>query len=88
MKHIYDSISRDELTPDLQLIADICGLDTVRQLLKEYPGMNFYIPKVTRLDSFVSRIVRENKDSSIKHLALKLGVSEQYLRILRKKQKI
>jgi hypothetical protein len=42
--------------------------------------MGFYIPKLCRLDSFVTRYIRENKDKPVKVLAKDLFVSEQYLK--------
>ena len=80
MKDIFDIIEDNELTPDLQIMADICGIDLVRQLLRTLPGMSFYIPKITRLDSFVRRFISLNKEKSRKQIAKELNVSENYLK--------
>ncbi len=77
---IFNLIGENDLTPDLVLMADICGLEAVRQMLRQFPGMGFYIPKLSRLDGFVNRYIKENTDKPVKILAKDLKVSEQYLK--------
>lgn len=86
---VYLLINEEDLTPDLKLISDACGIDFVRNMLREFGGMNFYIPKLTRLDKFVEKYISQNADKSIKEVAKDLNVSEQFLRNLKfgKKQK-
>ncbi len=85
MKDIYEAISENELTEDLQLISSICGIEAVRQLLRHYSGMSFYVPKISRLDTFIIRYMKQHKDKTIKQLAQELKVSEQFLKSFRKK---
>ncbi len=80
MNDVYEIIQEAELTPDLQIMADLCGIDIVRTLLRTLPGMSFYIPKITRLDSFVRRFISINRDKSRKQIAKELNVSENYLK--------
>lgn len=80
MNQIFDYITEDELTDDLKLIAEVCGMDSVRKLLQHLAGLSFYVPKVSRLDKFINRYLKENKGKSVKNLALELGVSDQFLR--------
>jgi hypothetical protein len=77
---IFNLVNEDDLTPDLIIMADICGLESVRQMLRQFPGMGFYIPKLSRLDGFVNRYIKENTDKPVKILAKDLKVSEQYLK--------
>lgn len=86
MQDVFDRIEAHELTPDLQMLASSCGIETVRKLLREFGGLSFYIPKLTRLDDFVFRYIRENSDIPVKISALQLGVSEQFLRNLERKR--
>jgi len=79
---IFNLVKENDLTPDLILMADICGLEAVRQMLRQFPGMGFYIPKLSRLDSFVNRYIKDNLHKPVKILAKDLNVSEQYLKKL------
>ncbi len=80
MNNVYNEIKEEDLTPDLKMISDICGIDTVRILLKHFGGLTFYIPKLTRLDDFIRRYIKMYRDKSNKLIAKELGVSEQYIR--------
>lgn len=80
MKNIYEKIEQDDLTPDLEMISNICGIDTVRTLLREFGGLNFYIPKLTRLENFIQKYMNQNKDKTLKQIATDLKVSEQFLK--------
>lgn len=80
MADVFEFIDESELTPDLQIMADLCGMDLVRKLLKSLPGMSFYIPRISRLDSFVKKFISMNRDKSRKQIAKELNVSENYLK--------
>lgn len=77
---LYSSIKQEELTPDMQLLAEVCGMDKLRLILEELRGMTFYIPRITRIEKFVDRWLAENKRLPPKELARELGVSENYIR--------
>lgn len=77
---IFDLISEEDLTPDLEILSDLCGIDIVRELLRKTSGMCFYIPKITKLNGFILKYIEDNKFKSRKTLAKELNVSEQYLR--------
>lgn len=85
MSELLNELKYEDLTEDLQMISDVCGMDTVRNLVKAYGGMNFYIPKFTRFEYLVYRYISNGNSKTIKQLAKELGVSEQYIRTLRKK---
>lgn len=88
MKDVYELIQEEHLTEDLKLIAAITGMDTLRNMLRHLKGLHIYIPKLTRLDSFVVEFINNNSDKPIKAIAYELGVSEQYLRNMQKNIRI
>jgi len=85
MKDIYDYIKEDELTDDLKLLSDVCGIDSVRKILKSLAGFSFYVPRISRFDKFIESYLNENELRSRKELALELGVSDQFLKNKKKK---
>lgn len=85
MEDVFEQITKEELTQDLDMIAELCGLDTVKKLLRHFGGISFYIPKLTRLDKFVFKYIKTNNDKTYKLIAKELGVSEHYLRLVRKR---
>ena len=87
MNDVFEMVETDDLTADLQIITEICGIETVRKLLKHFAGLNFYIPKLSRLETFVLRYIKLNKSIGFKRMAKDLGVSEYFLRCLEKKYK-
>lgn len=87
MSDFYDQIKYEDLNPDIKMIADSCGIDVARNIIRHLGGLQFYIPKVTGFESFVLRFMFENKHSKLKDIARLLGVSEQYLKIVQKRNK-
>lgn len=81
---VFNHINESDLTEDLQILAGIVGIETVRLLLNSFPRMGFYIPMIGRLDNFIQRYIRQNKDKPVKVLAQDLQVSETHLRKLRR----
>jgi hypothetical protein len=79
MKDKINLVQYEDLTPDLQLIADAFDMNIVHSMLRELSGMYLYIPNLSRLESFVLRYLQENIDRPVKQVALELGVSAQYL---------
>lgn len=88
MNDIYSIIDEDDLTPDLKMLSETCGLEVVQNILRNFGGLNFYIPKLSRLDTFIERYIRENNTKTLKQLAKELNLSERYLRLLKMKYKI
>lgn len=80
MMEIYEQIKEEELPPDMQMVADVCGIEAARKMLKEMSGMSVYIPKMSKIAPFIKRYLRENPDKSRKALARTLKVSELYLK--------
>jgi hypothetical protein len=77
---IYDKIEEDDLPVDLQIIASLCGMEIVRMLFRNCQGMNIYVPKLSRMDSFITKYIKSNPNKSFKQMALELRLSEQFLR--------
>lgn len=88
MKDIYENIQVDELTDDLKLLAKVVGIDGIRNLLRSLQGAYLYIPKISRLEKFVIRYLNENRNKTIKEVAVELGVSSQYLWKLKREGKV
>ncbi len=84
MKDAYDMMTLDDLTPDMQILEEMIGLDVLRSILRHYGGLTFYIPKITRFDSLIKKYIRQFPDKSRKQLARELNVSEQYLKKYRR----
>jgi predicted transcriptional regulator len=76
----FEQINYDDLTPDIRLIADVCGIEAVREILRNLNGLQFYIPKVTSFERFVYRYINENNHKTIKEIARELDVTEYYLK--------
>lgn len=70
----------DELTDDLKLLSDIIGLENVIKLINNLQGLEFYIPKYTKLKKYINRYLNFRKGASIKQISLELNVSEQFIR--------
>ena len=80
MNDALDLLTQEDLTPDLSMIAEVCGVDTIKLLLKNFPAMGFYIPKISHLEKFIKKYVKLYPEKSIKILAKELNVSEQFLK--------
>ncbi len=77
---IYKLIEECDLTPDLQLMAAVIGVENVIKLIKELQGSSFYIPKLTRLDNFIEKYLDKNRSKPVKLIARELGVTEMFLK--------
>jgi hypothetical protein len=75
---IYDLITDSDLTDDLLMLSEVIGIDNVRKLLRVFGGISFYIPKLKRLDVFVTRYIRSNKSKPFKELARDLSIGNIY----------
>ncbi len=80
MEDVYDYVRESDLTSDLKLIMQSCGIETVKSMLRGLSGLSFYIPKITRLEDLVFRYYKENSEKSLKQVARDLGVSDAYLK--------
>ncbi len=83
---VLDMMASDDLTEDLKLIESVCGMDTVKKLMTDLSGINFYIPKITSLETLVMRYIKTNSGKSFKQMARELGVSDVYVKSVFKRQ--
>lgn len=73
-------IRREDLEGDLGILADICGMETVRKVMREMNGLTIYIPKISRLHVFIDRYLEDNPERDLKLIACDLGVSATFIR--------
>ena len=85
MNVLFEDLRYQDLTKDLKLLADVLGMDTVKVLLAELSGLNFYIPHIQSLENLIRRFIEKNPTLTDKQIAVKLGVSEVYIRKFTKK---
>ena len=76
-------IKFEELSFDLQYVAEKCGIETVLILLKNMQGMEIYIPRISKFRNYNKRYLKSNTGKNLKQIASELGVSENYLRNLK-----
>lgn len=84
MKDVYDMMTLEDLTPDMQILEEMIGLDVLRNILRHYAGLTFYIPKITRFDSLIRKYIKHFPEKPFKQIARELNVSEQFLKKYRK----
>lgn len=81
---LYQQLIQDDLSDDLKMLAEICGMDVVISLMKNYAGLQFYVPRISSFKNVYKRnIQNESKTISNKDLAAKYDVSEEYIRKIR-----
>jgi len=80
MNDVFEKIEYSDFPEDIKLIADICGVEAARKLIKALQGINIYFPRITAMDSFIKRYINSDKEKSIKMYARELAVSEQFLK--------
>jgi len=86
---LFQQLEKDDLSEDLKMLAEVCGMDVVITLMKSYAGLQFYIPRISSFKNVYKRTIRkESKAMSNKDLAAKLDVSEEYIRKIRQEIKM
>jgi hypothetical protein len=80
MNDALELLTQDDLTPDLSMLAEVCGIDTIKLILKNFPAMSFYIPKIAHLEKFIKKYIMLYPEKNTKILAKELNVSEQFLK--------
>lgn len=86
-KDVFTKVEIEDLTDDLKLVANACGIETVRNLLRNCAGISIYVPKLARLDKFIRRYIKENSNKPFKQIASELGVTEQFIKKLFREKK-
>lgn len=79
---LTDLITEKNLSPDMQLVADVCGIEVVRTLMAQLPGLRIYIPHPSRVSSIVRQYIvqRSAEGGSPAEIARELGLSVRYIR--------
>lgn len=83
MRDAYELMTLEDLTPDMQILEEMIGLDVLKEILRHYGGLTFYIPKITRFDSLIKKYIKLFPEKTFKQIARELKVSEQFLKKFR-----
>lgn len=87
-EEIIEMLEENDLPEHFQIVAETCGIETARLLIKELGGITVSIPMVTSLRSLLERYIRENvNEIPIKRIARELGMSERAITNILKKLK-
>jgi hypothetical protein len=79
-------ITFEDLSEDLQIVAQAAGLETAITLMIRCPGIQIYIPRPEAVPNVVRKYIRETygerplTDAEIKKLAIELGKSPGWIR--------
>ncbi len=75
---IIEMLEEQDLPEHFQIVAEVCGIETARILIKELGGITVSIPMVTSLRSLLERYIKDNvKELPIKKIARELGMNER-----------
>lgn len=83
---LADHVSFEDLTDDMKLVAQSCGLEVARSLICNCPGIQLYVPRPENMSEVMRRYVRARigerlpTDAELKAIAIELGKSPSYLR--------
>lgn len=74
---IIQMLEVQDLPEHFQIVAETCGIETARILIKELGGISISIPKISSLRSLIMRYVMKNASISVKQLAKDLDMNER-----------
>ena len=75
---IIEMLEEQDLPEHFQIVAETCGIETARLLIKELGGITLSVPMVNSLRSLIERYVSENaKEIPIKKIAREIGMNER-----------
>jgi Mor family transcriptional regulator len=77
-KKLYDEV-KPLLGKDMQLVYEMCGIDTVTSLIENLPGINFYVSQDNVIRAQKKYIAREFNGRNVKELAIKIGCGESFI---------
>lgn len=75
---IAELIEKDDLSPDMQLIEEVIGLENTIMLMREIGGSRIYIPKPSSLPRLIEKCFAHFKGNK-RLTAHSLGMSYSYL---------
>ena len=77
-KEIIEMLEEQDLPEHFQIVAETCGIETARLLIKELGGITLSVPMVNSLRTLIERYVSENsKEIPVKKIARELGMNER-----------
>lgn len=77
-EEIIEMLEEQDLPEHFQIVAEVCGIETARILIKELGGISLSIPMVNSLRTLIERFIAENsRIISIKKIARELGMNER-----------
>jgi len=85
-QRLAELVELEDLTGDLRLIADNCGIDVARALLAGCSGVTLYIPSPSKMDEVMKRYIDKRLgraprgELEIKTLAVELDLSTSSMR--------
>lgn len=83
---LLDMLEESDLPSGFKIVAEFCGLDIAKHLLRELEGMQIYIPQIKTLTPLHSRYIKKNiNKKSIRYLASDIGLTEKAVRNIAKK---
>jgi len=75
---IIKMLEEKDLPEHFQIVAEVCGIEMARLLIKELGGISLSIPMVNSLRSLIERFISKNSSViSIKKIARELGMNER-----------
>jgi hypothetical protein len=79
---LIELIDVEDLTPDMKLIAEESGIETVRELFRSCEGLEITIPRINYHESVLIKYVKNRQGISEKILAKEIGRPLNYVRQL------
>ena len=81
MQDPLDFLTNDDLDETLQLVADRCGIEVVRELIRKMEGEQLSIPRLKTRRMLCERyIAAMYQDHSVRKIARRLGSSTEFVR--------
>ena len=83
---LTDHISFEDLSDDMKLVAQACGLEVARSLIANCPGIQLYIQRPEHMNDTLRRYIaewlngRRATEQEVKALAVLLRKSPRYVR--------
>jgi len=79
MDWLKDITIDDMPTPDMEMVAHVCGLETAVLLMRSFAGAQLNIPKLWFKAVIERKIVEEFDGDNINRLTTRYGVSRAYV---------
>jgi Mor family transcriptional regulator len=83
---LTDLIAFEDLSPDMRLVAESCGMDVAITLIRNCPGISIYVPRADKMTALVRRYIQQRYEgrsigeAEIKQLAIELQKSPSFVR--------